>query len=197
MKRLSIGLLLMVRVGCDDQQFWWVQRSARPYNVYDKYNFTGSFVRLTQYTNFTLRALQLLALRHPAIVTVDDIARAHRISRSHLVKVAHVLGQQGYIETIRGRGGGLRLARPAETITVGEIVRLTEAPLELVECFNLATNSCPLCGICRLSQGFRQALAAFMAVLDTMTIADIAANRLDLEARLTPLVGFADPAGES
>jgi Rrf2 family nitric oxide-sensitive transcriptional repressor len=150
-------------------------------------------VRLTQYTNFTLRTLQLLALRHPAIVTVDDIARAHRISRAHLVKVAHILGQKGYIETIRGRGGGLRLARPAGEITVGEIVRLTEGPLELVECFNADTNSCPLLGICTLSRGFQRALAAFMAVLDAMTIADIAANRAELETRLTPLWAAADP----
>lgn len=149
-------------------------------------------MRLTQYTNFTLRTLQFLALRHPAIVTVDDIARAHRISKAHLVKVAHILGQTGYIETIRGRGGGLRLGRPAHTITVGEIVRLTEGPLELVECFNTDTNNCPLLGICALSRGFQQALAAFMAVLDAMTIADIAANRTDLEARLSPLLALAD-----
>lgn len=141
-------------------------------------------MRLTQYSNFALRTLQLLALRAPAIVSVEDVARAHRISRSHLVKVAHELGRRGYVETIRGRSGGMRLARPAEEITVGEIIRWSEAPLELVECFNSDTNTCPLLGICHLSRGIQRALRAFMSVLDDMTIADIAINRLALLERL-------------
>ena len=141
-------------------------------------------MRLTQYSNFALRTLQLLALRDPAIVSVEDVARAHRISRSHLVKVAHELGRRGYVETIRGRNGGMRLARPAEEITVGEIIRWTEAPLELVECFNSETNTCPLLGACHLSRGIQRALRAFLSVLDDMTIADIAINRVALLERL-------------
>ena len=80
-------------------------------------------MRLTQYTNFALRTLQLVALRAPDIVSVDEVAKAHRISKSHLVKVAYDLSQRGYIETVRGRRGGMRLARPADQITVGEVVR--------------------------------------------------------------------------
>lgn len=147
-------------------------------------------MRLTQYTNFTLRTLQLVALRAPAIVTVDDVARAHRISKAHLVKVAAELSRRGYVESIRGRHGGMRLARPAETITVGEIVRWTEAPLELVECFNADTNTCPLLGACHLSRGLQRALRAFLSVLDDLTIADIAYNRGTLLARL----GIESPA---
>ena len=142
-------------------------------------------MRLTQYSNFALRTLQLVALRAPAIVTVDDVARAHRISKAHLVKVAAELSRRGYIDATRGRRGGMRLARPAEQITVGEIIRWTEAPLDLVECFNAETNTCPLLGICHLSRGLQRALRAFLAVLDDLTIADIAFNRAALLDRLT------------
>lgn len=141
-------------------------------------------MRLTQYSNFTLRTLQLVALRAPEIVTVDDVARAHRISKAHLVKVAAELSRRGYIDATRGRKGGMRLARPAEQITVGEIIRWTEAPLELVECFNPETNTCPLLGLCHLSRGLHRAMRAFMSVLDDMTIADIAINRAALLDRL-------------
>ncbi|WP_137180780.1 Rrf2 family transcriptional regulator [Roseomonas sp. AR75] len=141
-------------------------------------------MRLTQYSNFTLRMLQLIALRAPAVVTVDDVARAHRISKAHLVKVAAELSRRGYIDSIRGRHGGMRLARPADDITVGEIVRWTEAPLELVECFNPDTNTCALLGACHLSRGLQRALRAFLSVLDDLTIADIALNRDALLARL-------------
>lgn len=148
-------------------------------------------MRLTQYSNFTLRTLQFLALHEPDIVTVDQVARAHGISRAHLVKVAYDLSQRGYVETQRGRNGGMRLARSAELITVGEILRWTEAPLELVECFNPQTNTCPLQGHCHLSRGIRRALRAFFVVLDDLTIADIIANRSTLlgllDARPDPL----------
>jgi len=142
-------------------------------------------LRLTQYSNFALRTLQFVALRAPAIVTVDDVARAHRISKAHLVKVAAELSRRGYIDATRGRRGGMRLARPAEQITVGEIIRWTEAPLDLVECFNAETNTCPLLGICHLSRGLQRALRAFLSVLDDLTIADIAFNRAALLDRLT------------
>ena len=100
------------------------------------------------------------------------------------MKVVHEMGQAGFLETVRGRGGGFRLARQPETITVGEVLRVTEGPFELVECFNAATNSCPLIGICRLSRAIGEAMTAFIAVLDDVTIADIAANKRGLLARL-------------
>lgn len=144
-------------------------------------------MRLTSYTNYALRTLQLAALRAPGLARVDDVARAHRISRAHINKIVHELGRAGLIETVRGRSGGFRLARPAEKITVGEVVRLTEGPLELVECFAPETNTCPLRGVCRLSSGLHRALSAFFEVLDDLTVADIAANRDALLARLEPL----------
>lgn len=147
-------------------------------------------MHLTQYSTFALRTLQYVALHDPGLVTVDEVARAHRISKAHLVKIAHDLGQRGYVQTVRGRNGGMRLARAADQITLGEVVRWTEAPLDLVECFNPATNTCPLEGACHLSRGIQRALRAFLSVLDDLTIADITVNRGQLLDRLA-----AQPSG--
>jgi Rrf2 family nitric oxide-sensitive transcriptional repressor len=144
-------------------------------------------MRLTSYTNYALRSLQLAALHAPALVRVDDVVKVHGLARPHIVKIVHELGKAGLIETQRGRGGGFRLGRPAAAITVGEVVRLTEGPLDLVECFNRATNTCPLIGICKLSRTFAEATRAFLDVLDGVTIADIAANRDQLLDRIQPL----------
>lgn len=141
-------------------------------------------MKLTSYTNYALRTLQMAAIRAPHLVRIDDIAAAHRINRAHLTKVVHQLAQHGYITTSRGPKGGLRLARAPEAITVGAVIRLTEGPLDLVECFDPVRNTCKLRGICRLSTALQQATAAFVAVLDGVTIADIATNRDDLLARL-------------
>lgn len=144
-------------------------------------------MRLTSYTNFAMRSLQLAALKAPDLIRVDDVVRVHGLARPHIVKIVHELGLAGYIETQRGRGGGFRLARPAEEIIVGDVVRLTEGPMELVECFNPENNTCPLIGICKLSRALQEATRAFMAVLDDLTLADIASNRSDLLARIAPL----------
>ena len=141
-------------------------------------------MKLTSYTNYALRTLQMAAIRSPHLVRIDEVAQAHRINRAHLTKVVHQLAQAGYIETVRGPKGGLRLARPGVEIIVGDVVRLTEGPLDLVECFNPAINTCKLRGICKLSVALQQATAAFMAVLDDLTVADIAVNRQDLLDRL-------------
>lgn len=144
-------------------------------------------MKLTSYTNFAMRSLQLAALKTPDLIRVDDVVRIHGLARPHIVKIVHELGQAGYIVTQRGRGGGFRLAKPAEEIIVGDVVRLTEGPLDLVECFNPENNTCPLIGICKLSRALKDATRAFMAVLDDLTLADIASNRGDLLARIAPL----------
>lgn len=141
-------------------------------------------MRLTSFTNYALRMLQYAALRGDRISRVTDIAMAHRVSVHHMIKIANLLGRKGYLETLRGRAGGIRLAKPADAITVGEIVRITEAPLDLAECFNAETNTCPLIGSCNLSRTWKRALDAFMAVLDEVTVADIAGNRAELTALL-------------
>jgi len=144
-------------------------------------------MKLTAFTNYALRTLQMAAIRTPQITRIDDVASAHGINRPHMVKVVHMLGKAGYLETVRGRGGGFRLSRAPEDIRVGDVVRLTEGPIVLVECFHAPTNTCPLIGICRLSRKLNEATHAFMQVLDETTIADIAQNRNELMTRLAPL----------
>lgn len=144
-------------------------------------------MKLKGYSNYALRCLQLAALKAPDLIRVDDVVRVHGLARPHIVKIVHELGRAGFVETQRGRGGGFRLARPAADIVVGDVVRLTEGPLELVECFNPQSNTCPLIGICKLSNALQNATRAFMAVLDDLTVADIAANREQLTTRIAPL----------
>lgn len=147
----------------------------------------GVIMKLTAYSNYALRSLQLAALRAPDRIKVDDVVHVHGLARPHIVKIVHELGRAGYLETIRGRGGGFRLARPADSIIVGDVVRLTEGPLDIVECFNPEKNTCPLIGVCKLSRALQQATKAFMTVLDDLTLADIAANRGELLARIAPI----------
>jgi Rrf2 family nitric oxide-sensitive transcriptional repressor len=144
-------------------------------------------MKLTSYTNYALRSLQLAALKSPDLVRVDDVARIHNLSRPHIMKIVHELGKAGYLETVRGRGGGFRLGRPASEIVVGDVIRITEGPLDVVECFNREKNTCPLIGVCILSKKIQDATAAFMAVLDDLTVADISANRGQLMDRIAPL----------
>jgi Rrf2 family nitric oxide-sensitive transcriptional repressor len=144
-------------------------------------------MKLTTYTTYALRVLQLAALRDPELVRVDDVVSVHGLARPHVVKIVHALGRAGYLETKRGRGGGFRLGRPPERIVVGDVVRLTEGELDIVECFRPETNTCALIGVCRLSAGLQAATAAFMEVLDGLTVADISANRSELLGRLAPL----------
>jgi Rrf2 family nitric oxide-sensitive transcriptional repressor len=144
-------------------------------------------MKLTSYTNYAMRSLQLAALKSPDLVRVEDVARIHNLSRPHIMKIVHELGKAGYLETVRGRGGGFRLARPAHEIIVGDVVRITEGPLDVVECFNREKNTCPLIGVCILSRKIQEATAAFMAVLDDLTIADISANKGQLMDRIAPL----------
>ncbi len=124
------------------------------------------------------------ALHPDTLVRVEDVSSAYGISKAHLLKAARQLGQLGYLENHRGRTGGIRLAMAPNKIVIGEVVRHTEGNLELVECFNADTNTCPLIGICKLSSLFRTGLRAFLAELDKVTLEDIAADRRKLLSRL-------------
>ena len=111
---------------------------------------------------------------HPGqIIRIEDIARAFGISKAHLLKSARQMGQLGYLRTIRGRSGGVQLGMAAEQIIIGEVVRALEGASEVVECFNPATNTCPLIGECKLTGLFRQGLEAFFSELDKVTLADV------------------------
>ncbi len=116
------------------------------------------------------------AARFPGLTTIGEVADGFGISKTHLVKCVHQLGGWGYLETVRGNKGGFRLARPANSISIGEIIRLTEDGFALVECFDPATNSCPLIDRCRLRLALSRATAAFLEVLDGMTLADVSDN---------------------
>lgn len=144
-------------------------------------------MKLTSYSNYALRSLQLAALRSPELVRIDDVAQIHGIARPHVSKVVHELGRAELLVTQRGRGGGFQLAKPAKTIVVGDVIRLTEGQMDVVECFNPETNTCPLIGVCKLSRAIQEATAAFMEVLDELTIADIASNKVQLLNRIAPL----------
>jgi Rrf2 family nitric oxide-sensitive transcriptional repressor len=109
------------------------------------------------------------------LVTISEIADSHTISRSHLTKIVHQLGTQGLLETTRGRGGGMRLSKPAHEINVGAVVRQTETDFALVECFEASSNQCCLSARCGLQGVLHQATNSFLAVLDGVTLADLIA----------------------
>jgi Rrf2 family transcriptional regulator, nitric oxide-sensitive transcriptional repressor len=129
-------------------------------------------MRLTALTDFSLRMLIHLAVQPEGRSTIAEVARAYAVSENHLMKVAHLLGQAGMLRTTRGRGGGLSLARPPAEITVGEVVRRMEPDMDLVPCF--ADGRCTILGACRLRQRLHAAQAAFLAVLDDTTLAELA-----------------------
>lgn len=140
-------------------------------------------MRLTAFTDYGLRALMWLASQPDRLVTTDEIAEAHGISRHHLVKVIRELAEAGLILTQRGGGGGMRLARPAREITIGEVVRRLEARQALVECFRADGGACILDPGCRLKHRLRQAGDAFLSDLDRATLADCAGPPAPRSAR--------------
>ena len=129
-------------------------------------------MKLTRYTDYALRVLMHLAARPERLASISEMARTYRISQNHLMKVVHDLRKEGFLDAVRGRSGGVRLARPAEEIRVGDVVRHTEGGFELVDC-----DSCVIARACSLTGALRQALAAFMEVLDNYTLADLVEER--------------------
>jgi Rrf2 family nitric oxide-sensitive transcriptional repressor len=141
-------------------------------------------MRLTSYTNYSMRILMYCALHEGQLVTIADIARDFAISRAHLLKAARRLGQLGYLETVRGRSGGVQLAAEPQEISVGEVVRALETSDEFVECFNPETNTCAIAGPCRLTGLLRQGLEAFYRELDRKTLADLVGSDRGLKRQL-------------
>lgn len=131
-------------------------------------------MRLTAMTDYALRLLMYLAQRRDRLCTIAEVATAYGLSEAHLMKITHQLAQAGFVETLRGKGGGMRLAAAPEEIVLGAVVRATEADLALVECFSSEGNRCALSGHCRLAGILDDALGAFMAHLDGHTLADLA-----------------------
>ncbi len=129
-------------------------------------------MHLTRFTDYGLRTLIYLALQPEKLGMIAEIAQAYQISESHMTKVVHKLGQAGLIETIRGRNGGMRLARPATEIGLGDVVRALEPELALVEC--QAGEYCAIGGLCRLQSIANEAQDALLGVLDKYKLADVA-----------------------
>ncbi|MTH33701.1 Rrf2 family transcriptional regulator [Paracoccus limosus] len=139
-------------------------------------------MRLTRYTDYAMRVLLYLGRQPDRLCSIAEIARAYGISQNHLMKVINDLVNAGYLASVRGRGGGVRLARPAEQINVGALIRHTEDDFDLVGC-----GSCIIAPACGLTSVLNEALAGFLAVLDRHTLADVLARQGDFLPLLHPV----------
>jgi len=129
-------------------------------------------MRLTHFSDYALRVLMYAAVRGENLITIEETAKLYGISRAHLMKVANQLTRAGYLKAIRGRSGGLALAKRPDAISLGDVLRVTEPDFALVECFT-ADNRCLITPRCRLRGALHEALAAFVETLDGYTLADL------------------------
>ncbi|PCG13151.1 Rrf2 family transcriptional regulator [Sphingomonas adhaesiva] len=138
-------------------------------------------MKLTRYTDYALRVLLYLSARPERLCSISEMSRSYGISQNHLMKVVHDLGKAGFVASARGRLGGIRLARPPEEIIIGSVVRHTEDGFDLVDC-----GSCIIAPACGLTGVLREALGAFMTVLDSHTLADLLNNQVDFLSLFAP-----------
>ncbi|MEO8805597.1 MAG: Rrf2 family transcriptional regulator [Burkholderiaceae bacterium] len=141
-------------------------------------------MKLTSFTDYSLRVLIYLAVGSERRITIAEIAAAFEIPENHLTKVVHFLGKQGWVSTVRGKGGGMVLAKPAKDISVGKVVRDTEGAAMPAECFGPDESNCAIARYCRLKGVLAEAVSGFYAVLDHYTLADIARNKQALSSVL-------------
>ncbi|SCM68036.1 RrF2 family transcriptional regulator [Donghicola eburneus] len=146
-------------------------------------------MRITKRTNIAIRALMFCAVNMDRRVTKHDIAEACNSSENHLGQIVNQLAQLGFLETTRGRGGGLTLARAPGQISIGEVFRLLEADVPVAECFADVDNTCPLTDACRLKEAIAAALDAFYSHMETITLDTLICDNHALETMLamTPL----------
>ena len=135
-------------------------------------------MRLTRFSDYSLRVLMYAATQSERLITIEEVAKTYRISRTHLMKVCNQLTKAGFLRATRGRSGGLTLARPPSEIGIGAVLRLTEPDFELVECFG-GGKDCVIAPRCRLQGVLHEALAAFLATVDRYTLADLMLNPAD------------------
>jgi Rrf2 family transcriptional regulator, nitric oxide-sensitive transcriptional repressor len=149
-----------------------------------KYILYRFFMRLTLSSDYALRLLMLVGLEPDRLVTIEEVADRFHISKNHLMKVAYQLGQAEYLDTVRGRNGGLRLGKAPDQIVVGEVVRTMEPDFAVVECED-PTGFCKITPACALRSAMREAVQAFLTKLDEYTLADLLRPR----SRLRQLLG--------
>ncbi|MFZ2295418.1 MAG: Rrf2 family transcriptional regulator [Polaromonas sp.] len=150
-------------------------------------------MRLTTLTDYALRLLMYLAQRQGRLCTIAEVAGSYGVSEAHMMKITHQLGLAGWIETVRGKGGGMRLAQIPKDIVLGAVVRSMEPDFFMVECFS-SGNSCVLTGTCKLTGVIDGALRSFMDYLDVHTLADILPTPATTPA--TQVIRMARPARE-
>jgi Rrf2 family nitric oxide-sensitive transcriptional repressor len=129
-------------------------------------------MHLTTFSDYSMRVMMYLGLQHGQLATIAEIAQAYNISENHLTKVVHQLAQRGYVETVRGKGGGLRLARDPKTVNIGEMIRDSEGDTGLLPCVD-SQSACCIQPACKLMGILREAQAALFEVLDKYTLADL------------------------
>ncbi|SFC19417.1 transcriptional regulator, BadM/Rrf2 family [Marinospirillum celere] len=139
-------------------------------------------MQLTRQTDYAIRVMMFLGIQQDEnLVTISDIAQHFDISRNHLMKIVHKLGQMEYIQTVRGKYGGLRLERDTSSVNLGKLVKDFETTLEVVDCQKL---TCPIAGACELKPVLRKAQEAFLGVLNDYTLQDLLTNPADLRSLL-------------
>lgn len=141
-------------------------------------------MKLTTFSDYTLRVLMFLALNRGRLATIPEIAAVYGISENHLMKVVHQLARAGVIESVRGKGGGIRLAREPEAIRLGQIVRVSEGDAPIVECLSGDAGACRIAPACRLAAVLVRAFDALYATLDDYTLADLVRAPRGLKALL-------------
>lgn len=141
-------------------------------------------MRLTVYADYSLRVLMYVGLKEPGLSTIKEISESYAISRNHLMKVVHQLGLLGYLESVRGRSGGIRLALPPSDINIGAVIREVENDLTLVECFDAGASRCRIEPACVLKPILGEALAAFFSVVDGYTLEGLIAPQRRLRRLL-------------
>lgn len=143
-------------------------------------------MRLTAYTDYSLRVLTYLGLKQHRLSTIGEISDTYGLSANHLMKIIHNLGKLGYVDTVRGRGGGIRLAGTPQEINLGQLVRQVEPDFEIVECFDASRrDNCIIAPACRTQWVFEKAMQAFLDVLDSYTLADLLQDSTRLSALLS------------
>jgi len=143
-------------------------------------------MQLTLHTDYALRVLIFLSQKSEGLSTITEISDFYEISRNHLVKVVHHLAGSGFIQTTRGKNGGMKLARAPELIAIGDVVRRMEPNFDIVECFNTTNPSCVVSPSCALKSALYQAGNEFLAVLDRFTLAD-ALDKSDPTIQIFPI----------